>query len=168
MDGWAGPMKFKISFTGCRHQLGCFFTQKQVLPKFCSQCVILTSIINTRRGWGRGGVAREKSPCNGLPARPLFNFTHGLGKEVIIGKPANSQNVWTCCWEMWESAGRTPEECTCARTHARPHTQTHHPLFCSFCKGLCLHSDRRQQKGPWYSWSSASKRRGKKWKVIGK
>lgn len=46
-------------------------------------------------------------------------------------------------------------------THARTHIHTT-PFFCSFWKELCLPGDWRQQRRPWYSWSSASKRREKR------
>lgn len=141
------------------HRLGCFISHKtkrcSLFSHFLPQPVRDPHLLRKHRrdSQGRNHPARDSS------ARPLCNFTRGLGKEVLNPR-TYGQNVWTCCQEIWESAGRTPEECTCAHTCTYAHT--HHPLFCSFWKELCLPGDWRQQRRPWYSWSSASKRREKR------
>lgn len=114
------------------HRLGCFISHKTKRCSLFSHCLpqpvrdphLLRK--HGRHSQGRNHPARDSS------ARPLCNFTRGLGKEVLNPR-TYGQNVWTCCQEIWESAGRTPEECTCAHTCTYAHT--HHPLFLLLLEG---------------------------------
>lgn len=151
-----GGQDSKIPLTRCRLLLCCFISHKNnmfiVLSQCCCLCLNVTSFINTG-GTRQGEIILHRGYC--------ATFTRELGKEVTTGEPAHSQNVWTCCREMWESSGRTPEECTCART--RKHTT---PLLAPFAQGCDSTVTEDKKKGPWYSWSSARKEKRVKGRLV--
>lgn len=165
---WAWPAKSKISSSWCRHphyspspartQVRLFyFTQKQKgvhcsLTSCHSLCVILTSSISTG-GTGKGDITLRKTHQQSHCA------TSGVGSERRLSTQELTAKMRGLAAEKYGSQLAGHQKNAHVHTHACVHLHTT-PLSCSFWKG-CV-SPVTEQRRPWYSWSSASKKRGKK------